>query len=488
MPGFKASLLINCLLLAVLLLPALLAAKVPVHCDSSQFPSVNVTCGGTASDAACAFPFTYNNKAYCQCTSTDHDQPWCATRTGDYSVHQKWGNCRCSEEVVSANITCGGNSYGAACSFPFIYNGDKYYGCTSVDHDQPWCATQEGLYSTHEKWGNCLCCEKPTPVTVTCDGNGHNAACIFPFKYNNSVYYTCTMYDHNQPWCVTHKGKGDNSLKWGDCNCPHTPESVQKTCDGSDEKANCVFPFVYKESTYYTCTNVGHNQPWCYTEKEDPDHTEWANCYCPIEDAYEAVPRTCGGTANNAACVFPFTYNGQSYSHCISIDHDQPWCGTKSGQVDEHKEWGNCKCTSVPSTCSGNSNGRPCQFPFTYNDVTYYDCISTDNSEPWCATQSGRYEDHEHYGYCKCSEVVKTCKGTGKENPCVFPFLDDGMKFYSCTLNNYDQLWCATEEGDYTTHEKWGHCKCSQDDFGSGSGSGSASDTETGSGTIGKCN
>lgn len=42
--------------------------------------------------------------------------------------------------------------------------------------------------------------------------------------------------------------------------------------------------------------------------------------------------------------------------------------------------------------------------------------------------------------------VVKTCKGTGKENPCVFPFLDDGMKFYSCTLNNYDQLWCATEE------------------------------------------
>ena len=42
---------------------------------------------------------------------------------------------------------------GQYCSIPFVYNNVNYYGCTDVDHDQPWCSLTP-QYSD-EQWGNC---------------------------------------------------------------------------------------------------------------------------------------------------------------------------------------------------------------------------------------------------------------------------------------------------------------------------------------------
>jgi len=39
----------------------------------------------------------------------------------------------------------------------------------------------------------------------------------------------------------------------------------------------------------------------------------------------ESIP-TCGGTANGADCRFPFNYEGKEYFECTDVDHDQPWC------------------------------------------------------------------------------------------------------------------------------------------------------------------
>ena len=36
--------------------------------------------------------------------------------------------------------------------------------------------------------------------------------------------------------------------------------------------------------------------------------------------------QVCG--TDNGPCVFPFNYDGTSYSKCTTIDHDQPWCAT----------------------------------------------------------------------------------------------------------------------------------------------------------------
>ena len=37
---------------------------------------------------------------------------------------------------ISAVYTTGGEQ----CAFPFTYSGVTYYGCTTVDHDVPWCS------------------------------------------------------------------------------------------------------------------------------------------------------------------------------------------------------------------------------------------------------------------------------------------------------------------------------------------------------------
>ena len=50
---------------------------------------------------------------------------------------------------------------------------------------------------------------------------------------------------------------------------------------------------------------------------------------------------TCGGTAQGAACVFPFTYKGITYNSCTRVDASQPWCSTESVYSSK---WGYCNC------------------------------------------------------------------------------------------------------------------------------------------------
>ena len=54
------------------------------------------TCGGNAEGADCVFPFKYKSKTYHACTTVDRDQPWCATKQ-DYWYHKQWGNCNCGK-------------------------------------------------------------------------------------------------------------------------------------------------------------------------------------------------------------------------------------------------------------------------------------------------------------------------------------------------------------------------------------------------------
>jgi len=61
--------------------------------------------GSTSGTQACVFPFIFNNRIYTQCTSSDGDEPWCATQvdsgTGNW---QKWGYCNSGcPGVIAAN-------------------------------------------------------------------------------------------------------------------------------------------------------------------------------------------------------------------------------------------------------------------------------------------------------------------------------------------------------------------------------------------------
>merc|ERR1712173_445843 len=50
------------------------------------------------------------------------------------------------------------------------------------------------------------------------------------------------------------------------------------TCGGTAGRAQCVFPFTWRGTTYTRCTSEGHTEPWCFTER---DNSKWGNCECP---------------------------------------------------------------------------------------------------------------------------------------------------------------------------------------------------------------
>ena len=55
------------------------------------------------------------------------------------------------------------------------------------------------------------------------------------------------------------------------------------------------------------------------------------------------IPQCSDGAAGPPAgteCVFPFTYNGNQYTECTTVDNGQPWCSTDAVFKGS---WGNCK-------------------------------------------------------------------------------------------------------------------------------------------------
>ncbi len=60
------------------------------------------------------------------------------------------------------------------------------------------------------------------------------------------------------------------------------------------------------------------------------------------------------------------------------------------------------------NTYGGTGNGRPCQFPFIYNNKSYYECISQDRDSLWCSTTTN-YDLSKEWGYCP-SKMKRTCK------------------------------------------------------------------------------
>ncbi|KAI1904963.1 hypothetical protein AGOR_G00011080 [Albula goreensis] len=101
--------------------------------------------------------------------------------------------------------------------------------------------------------------------------------CVFPFKYQDRLYYSCTRVNagKHRPWCAITSDYDTDKL-WGYC-----------LGDGGASflmgDSPCVFPFIYGGKEYSHCITTNHypGAPWCATTSNydsDPDHA-WA--YCP---------------------------------------------------------------------------------------------------------------------------------------------------------------------------------------------------------------
>ncbi|XP_008579373.1 PREDICTED: binder of sperm protein homolog 1 [Galeopterus variegatus] len=90
-----------------------------------------------------------------------------------------------------------------------------------------------------------------------------NGECVFPFQYKNKTFYDCIKFKAKHKWCSVNA----------------TYEGYWKYC-ARDDFAKCVFPFWYRRMIYWECTNDGHKfgKKWCSLTKNYNKDQVWKFC------------------------------------------------------------------------------------------------------------------------------------------------------------------------------------------------------------------
>lgn len=166
------------------------------------------------------------------------------------------------------------------------------------------------------------------------------------------------------------------------------------------------------------------------------------------------------GNANGAPCHFPFTFEGRSYLACTTDGRSDgaSWCST-TADYDTDRKFGFCPSERL-YTEHGNGDGKPCVFPFIFEGRSYSACTTEGRSDGyrWCAT-TANYDQDKLYGFCPTRADATVVGGNSAGELCVFPFVFLGKEYSTCTSEGRrdGRLWCATTSS-FDTDKKWGFC------------------------------
>ncbi|XP_029468601.1 matrix metalloproteinase-9 [Rhinatrema bivittatum] len=171
------------------------------------------------------------------------------------------------------------------------------------------------------------------------------------------------------------------------------------------------------------------------------------------------VVKTRFGNANGEICHFPFRFEGEYYSSCISEGRTDGllWCAT-TANYDKDKKYGFCPSERL-FTYGGNSDGAKCVFPFIFDGESYDACTKEGREDDyrWCST-TANYDQDKKFGFCPNRDTA-VIGGNSQGEPCVFPFTFMGKSYSSCTSEGRGdrKLWCSTTSS-YDADKKWGFC------------------------------
>merc|ERR1712013_601588 len=174
----------------------------------------------------------------------------------------------------------------------------------------------------------------------------------------------------------------------------------------------CVFPFSYQGVEYYRCTYADSPTPWCATQVDSTGvvvTNKWGDCdtgslsSCQPETISLPSCTTQSGPYPDQACVFPFRYNGVTYTSCTTDECSSSSTTTSTTTTTTSAPAGSC------TTVGGPAQGSPCVFPFNFADTTYTSCTAwiyggQPEGTTWCSTKvdaSGNHVNNEgNYGFC----------------------------------------------------------------------------------------
>ncbi|CAF2395942.1 unnamed protein product [Rotaria sp. Silwood2] len=166
------------------------------------------------------------------------------------------------------------------------------------------------------------------PFTTQINSNTTTATsssdCVFPFRYLGQWYERCISDILNDSWCSL-TADFDRDRQWKYCRAPRV-----KTIGGTGNGSDCVFPFIYQGTLFSTCIY----------RTETAGTTKSFSLFCSVTSNLDQNGLW-GYCLDYGSCYFPFIFNGNTYSDCISGPQSARWCST-TANFDRNKMWSNC--------------------------------------------------------------------------------------------------------------------------------------------------